>query len=98
MRQAIFTKFLGPTNSRGSRVKASADAGSVTVSWDHALNSSENHRAAAMALAVKFGWSGTWVGGGGGVKGDVYVNVETVSNPEADGGCGFDPRSSFEVP
>ncbi len=97
MRQAIYTKFLGPTNSRGSRVKAFADAGSVTVSWNHALNATENHRAAAMALAAKFGWSGTWVGGGG-VNGDVYVNVETVTDPRADGGCGFDPRSSFEVP
>lgn len=52
--QAIITKYLGPTNSRGSRIKATAWVGSVTVSYDHALDSVDNHRAAAMALADKF--------------------------------------------
>lgn len=60
--QAIITKFLGPTNSRGSRVKATADAGSIIVSWDHRLNSDENHRAAAEALCVKMGWTGEFYG------------------------------------
>jgi hypothetical protein len=64
MRQAIETKFLGPTNSRGSRVKAYAQAGSVTVSWDHALDAFENHKAAALALAAKYAWDCTWIGGG----------------------------------
>jgi ribosome-binding protein aMBF1 (putative translation factor) len=31
MRQAIKTKYLGPSNVRGARVKASSDAGSVTL-------------------------------------------------------------------
>lgn len=61
--QAIATKYIGPTNFRGSRVKASAEAGSVTVSWDHALSIEENHRAAAMALVAKYGWAGNWAGG-----------------------------------
>jgi len=64
MRQAIVTKYLGPTNHRGSRVKATADAGSVTLSWDHALNSDANHIEAAKALARKLGWEGEFVGGG----------------------------------
>jgi len=48
---AIVTKFLGPTNTRGSRVKATLPSGrSIIIDWDHALNSSENHlRAAARA-------------------------------------------------
>jgi len=54
--QAIVTKFFGPTNSRGSRVKAKCQAGSVTLSWDHALNLDGNHDAAAQALASKLGW------------------------------------------
>lgn len=54
--QAIQTKYLGPTNSRGSRIKATAAAGSVTVSWDYALDQCDNHRAAAKALCDKFGW------------------------------------------
>jgi hypothetical protein len=61
---AIETRYLGPTNSRGSRIKATADAGSVTVPYDHALSSTQNHAKAAQALAMKFGWTGSWVGGG----------------------------------
>lgn len=56
MRQAITTKFLGPTNFRGSRVKATCQAGSVTISWDHATGSEENHLAAAKALCDKYDW------------------------------------------
>lgn len=56
LRQAITTKFAGPTNSRGSRVIATAEAGRVTLDWDHALDVPDNHYAAAYALACKFGW------------------------------------------
>lgn len=55
-RQAIVTKFIGPTNYKGSRVKATADAGSITLHWDDALNSEDNHERAALALVLKFGW------------------------------------------
>ena len=57
--QAITTKFIGPTNTRGSRIKASAYAGSITVGYSHELNSDENHRAAAEALCAKMGWPGS---------------------------------------
>jgi hypothetical protein len=73
-RQAITTKYLGPTDVRGSRVKATAEAGSVTLSWDDALGLYENHSAAAIALANKFNWGGTWYGGG---TADGYVFVDT---------------------
>lgn len=63
MRQAIVTKYFGPTNFRGARVKASAQAGSITISWDHALNADENHTAAAKAFAEKMKWDGAWSGG-----------------------------------
>lgn len=67
-RQAITTKFLGPTDYKGSRVKATCEAGSVTLSWDHALNSDGNHEAACRALMAKLGWDGEraggWLGGG----------------------------------
>jgi len=57
--QAIQTKYLGPTNHRGSRVKAACEAGSMTVSWDYALNVEENHKAAANMLKTKLGWKGS---------------------------------------
>jgi hypothetical protein len=63
MYQAITTKYLGPTEVRGSRVKATAEAGSVILTWDDSKNTDQNHQAAARALAVKFGWDGIWHGG-----------------------------------
>ena len=63
-RQAIKTRYIGPTNSRGSRVVAECDAGKVTVSWDYALGVSDNHQAACRALMDKFGWTQPMAGGG----------------------------------
>ncbi len=37
IRQAIVTKYLGPTDHRGARVKATSYAATITVSWDDAL-------------------------------------------------------------
>ena len=64
MRQAITTKYLGPSNVRGSRVKATAAGGSVILDWNDAGNPNENYKAAALALASKLDWQGTWVAGG----------------------------------
>ena len=47
---SVVTKFLGPTDHRGSRVRAVGIFGAVTVPWDHALDSLDNHYAAVMAL------------------------------------------------
>jgi hypothetical protein len=47
----IRTKYMGPTTTKGSRIKAKSITGkSVTISWDDALNIDNNHRAAAIAL------------------------------------------------
>ena len=48
--QAIEVKYLAPTNSRGSRFKATAPGGSVTISRDYALDTNMNELAAATAL------------------------------------------------
>lgn len=74
MGQAIETKYLGPTNHRGGRIKASAQAGSVTVSYDHALDTYDNHRMAAIALMKKVGWKGG-LKGDGNARGNGYVFV-----------------------
>ena len=75
--QAIETRYLGPTNTKGSRIKATAWAGSITIGYNHALDTQDNHRAAADALIAKMGWNGTFAQGGN-IKGDGYyfVNVE----------------------
>lgn len=82
--QAIETRYLGPTTFKGSRIKASAWAGSKTVPYDHSLNAEENHLKAAMTLAAKlasnaekYGGSSIWSTGiwtqGGNAKGNGYV-------------------------
>lgn len=63
MFQAITTRYLGPTDHRGARIKAQAAAGQVVHNWDYALNSSENHRAAALLLCRQLGWEGEIAGG-----------------------------------
>lgn len=63
MFQAIQVKYLGPTNYRGSRYKATAAAGSITVGVDDALSIESNVIAAAQALCDKFGWVGGMVYG-----------------------------------
>jgi hypothetical protein len=79
MFQAITTKYLGPTNTKGSRVKATAAAGSVILGYDDAMNSQENHTQAALQLANKYGWKGTWHGGGLNDGGYVFVCEGNIS-------------------
>ncbi len=67
----ITTKYIGPTNSRGSRVKAvtgdnnpsTGKPATLTISWDCSLNSADNHKAAAKALAERLTWDGEWHSG-----------------------------------
>jgi hypothetical protein len=86
--QAIETRYLGPTNFRSGRIKARAWAGSVTVPYDHALSTEDNHRAAADALRAKWakhaeqhGGKSIWSEGhwhqGGNAAGNGYVFVAT---------------------
>lgn len=79
--QAIITKFFGPTNYRGSRIKATCSGGNIMVNIDHALSSDENHRAAADALVRKLGWelTGYTLAEGGYRHGNAYVVVSDYS-------------------
>lgn len=64
MRQAIITKYLGPTETLGTRIKATSASGiSVTIYRDYAVDIEEDHARAAQALAEKLGWSGSWAPG-----------------------------------
>ena len=79
MRQAIITKCLGPTNTRGTRIKATAAAGSVTVNWDYSLGMDANHARAAKVLVDKFEWGGRWIAGGAPkADGNVFVDVSEM--------------------
>ena len=62
----IVTRYFGPTNHKPGRIKATAGSGkSLTISWDHAVGTFENHAAAAAALAKRIGISGRRIVGGG---------------------------------
>ncbi len=48
--QAIVTKFISPTNTKGSRYKASCEAMTCFVSADYGLDAEANHKAACDEL------------------------------------------------
>lgn len=56
VRQAIQTKYIAPTNTRGARVKAWCQAKSIYVSWDDRFDVDENHYAAASQLREIMRW------------------------------------------
>lgn len=70
---AIETRYIPPTNTRGSRYKAFTESKrSITIHAADNLSSQENHREAAKALCRKMGWDGEMVEGGSS-RGYVYV-------------------------
>ncbi len=80
--RAIITRFLPATDTRGSRIRATtADAGSITVPYDHALSSSANHEAAARTLADKLGWKYRDLAGGPTETGWAFVLLEQEVTP-----------------
>ncbi|CAB4140590.1 hypothetical protein UFOVP669_48 [uncultured Caudovirales phage] len=54
--QAIRTRYIGPSNVKGSRIQAKCEAKTIYVSYEHALNIEENHKAACAALVAKMKW------------------------------------------
>ena len=63
--KAILTKYHGATDTRGSRISATAEGGNrVTIPYPHELSGEAVHAAAAVALCAKMNWKGPLVGGG----------------------------------
>lgn len=61
--QAVHTKYLCPTNFRGSRIKATCAAGSVTIGFPYDMLGQSAHRVAAELLVKKLRWKGELLGG-----------------------------------
>ncbi len=62
--KAIETRYVGPTNTRGSRIIASdGDGNRVTIGYPHELSGMAVHQSAAIALAHKMNWTGRLIGG-----------------------------------
>lgn len=60
--QAIQTRYFGPSNTRGSRIKAWCAAGSITIPYPHELSGQAVYRKAAEALCKKLGWTEPYYG------------------------------------
>ena len=61
--KAITVKYLGPTNSRGARVKASAGGtqGNVTLPFRHDLSMEQNVVAVVDELLLRYEWDNPYV-------------------------------------
>jgi hypothetical protein len=82
--QGIITKYLGPTNTLPSRIKVSTTGGRsfrITVPYNSALSTYENHKAAALILASKLGWYGEWFECDNAGSGYVFVRVIYKNEP-----------------
>ena len=72
--QAIHTKYIPPTNCRGSRIKVYCQAKSITVPYEYCDDPFDK---AALALIEKLGWHGVWVSGASSDgKGNTYVCIK----------------------
>jgi hypothetical protein len=80
--QAIIVKYVGPTATKKGRMVARCEDGRTVVSFDHALDTDDNARAAARALILKLGWGGNWVDGSlGNDRVFVWVGDNTLGRP-----------------
>lgn len=74
--KAIQIKYIGPTNTRGTRVKAFADCGlSVIEPRDYALNYDEQARDVANKLIAKMNWNVSMTGFGQLPNGDYVATL-----------------------
>lgn len=77
---AIITKYYGPTNYKGSRIRAKAAERWTTHDYDHRLTAEANHDEAARKLAKVLGWEGQWARGEM-PSGDGNVYVRCLGGP-----------------
>tara|TARA_A100001515_G_scaffold44484_1_gene34970 strand:+ start:219 stop:524 length:306 start_codon:yes stop_codon:yes gene_type:complete len=80
--QTIATKYLGPTDTKGARIKAVASGGETkTVDWNYAEDTNHNHASAALELAgqLRLDLQGVHhLIGGSTPTGNVYVLVGDI--------------------
>jgi hypothetical protein len=73
--KAILTRYIGATDTRGSRISASAEGGNrVVIPYpDEEHQGEAAHRVAAVALVRKMGWGPVALAAGGMPNGGGYV-------------------------
>lgn len=76
MYDAIRTHYRGPTDTKGSHIKARSGGDSITVGYQSALDTPQNHRRAARALLERhFSNDENWILLGGSLENDGYVFI-----------------------
>lgn len=55
--QAIITRYLPPSDHKGTRISASCKGGRVVLPYNYELDDTLNHFYAAMQLSRKMGWA-----------------------------------------
>ena len=78
--QAIHVKYLPCTNTKGSRIKATCQAGSIIIDYPHELSGMDCHAKAAYALLTKMHWDYKLVGGQLPSHDYAFVMVDPASN------------------
>lgn len=85
MREAIVTRYLASTDTRGSRIIATCGIGRATVAWRYEDTSIQNHERACKALQIKLArtlagksWKDKMVGGAMHTGGVAFVFVEDL--------------------
>jgi hypothetical protein len=61
--KAIETKYYGPGNVRGARIKATDGDNTVWIGYPHELDTDSAHRLAAETLCAKLGWDYSMIQG-----------------------------------
>lgn len=83
--QGIITKYLGPTTHNCSRIKVKTSGSkpiSMSVSYDAALSTYDNHAKAAAKLAERLAWYGRWFSCDLNNSGYVFVRVIFSNDPD----------------
>lgn len=62
--KAIQTRYHGPTDRSGARIRANAGKNSATIPYPYELSGEACHAQAALALCAKLEWKGDLIGGG----------------------------------
>lgn len=55
MKLQIKTTYVGPTDTTGSKIRASFNGKTVSIPYDYAMNQEQRHHKAALAFADKHG-------------------------------------------
>lgn len=76
----IITKKLGPTNTKGTRISASAGGRKIVMAYNYELSTFDNHHRVAGLMASGLGWNSLAWGQSPDNTGFVFVNGAT-SNP-----------------